>query len=154
MEPQPKPALLNGLRTGIYVAPGADFPLADVLGQSALAGELERRVTSTMARHFTAYAFGPEIAAEDVLDAPAARCTESGVLVISTVRLAVPPGTSARRRIVWRPVLALQLEPLRADLRLEVEWVLRGPDGQLGPGVTTIKEIACLASSGTARRSR
>lgn len=152
VDPQPKSALQSELGAGIYVSPGADLSLTEILGDAALAGELRRRVANTTASQFTAYAFGPEIAAEDVLDAPTARYTKRGVAVTSIVRLAVPPGASARRRIVWRPVLALQLEPKRVDVRLEVEWVLRGPDGQLGAGVMTIKEIVCSARGGKIRR--
>ncbi len=135
---------IEGLESKIWVT-DQYTTLAALPETSLLLGELQEGEAAIAGPQMVVVAMGPALSAEDKPVTPEVRCTEEGVQVVVVVKMATPPGSSARRRIVMRPVLKVHLEVERAPLLFEAKWVLQSPDGRPNSDVLASRQIVFTA---------
>lgn len=131
---------LGSLASGILVASHAEATVIEDPKNGELVRSLRLDPINISQPLFKALAYGPEIAAEDEIVSTEAHCISGGTVINTVVRLAVPPSTGSRRRVVWRPILSI-LVNAKASFRLNVNWIKRSPD-HTDVVVASHKEIA------------
>lgn len=131
---------LGNLTSGILVTSDVDATVTEELKNDELIHDLRSNYINIYQPLLKVFAYGPEIAAEDELMSAEAHCTSRGIAIDKVVRLAVPPDTGSRRRIVWRPILSILMKA-KTSFRLDINWIKRSSDRIADVVITSRKEI-------------
>lgn len=131
---------LGNLESGILVTSDVDATATAEPKKDELIHDLRSDFINISQPLLKAFAYGPEIAAEDELMSAEAQCTSRGIAIDMVVRLAVPPNTGSRRRIVWRPILSILMKA-KTSFRLDINWIKRSSDRIADVVIASRKEI-------------